>query len=94
MVPHGESKGVMRIEVRSKSDTGHRRLGKFFGLEPEIVEVTEAEAAVLESCTALLCRRVAAKAEPVAAVAAKAEPVAAVAAKAEPVAAVAASDKK
>lgn len=47
----------VKIEVRSKAEVGHRRLGRFWGIEPQTVWVSPEDATVLEACTALLCRR-------------------------------------
>ena len=49
---------MVKIEARSKHEAGHRRCGRFWGAEPTVADVTEAEALVLEACTALLTRRI------------------------------------
>ena len=54
---------AIKIEVRAKDERGHRRIGRFWAIEPSIVEVTEAEAAELEACSLLITRRMDAVAE-------------------------------
>lgn len=52
----GAPEKIVRIEVRSKSEAGVRRCGKFWGVDPVVVEVVESEAATLRAEPLLIVR--------------------------------------